>query len=148
MKASALVVLVAVVALATAGVGGAFVFADDSMRDPMASGQGNQVQTDGRDDVKDDRDDDDDVKDDTVKSSYIGTAKAKEIALAHAKVAANQISDYEIEMDSDDGVVVYEIEFDANGYEYEYEIDARTGAIYESERDWDDDCDDCDDDDD
>lgn len=72
-------------------------------------------------------------------SSYIGTARAKEIALAHAGVSAGSIRDLDIELEREHGVMVYEVEFESGDYEYEYEIDARTGAVYKSEKDRNDD---------
>ena len=67
-------------------------------------------------------------------SKYIGEAKAKEIALAKAGLAASQIYGFEIELD--DGV--YEIEFKYNGMEYSMDINAVTGTItdFEAEDDF------------
>ncbi|HCE34134.1 MAG TPA: peptidase, partial [Clostridiales bacterium] len=39
-----------------------------------------------------------------------------------------------IELDFDDGIYVYEVEFVSGGYEYEYEIDAKTGRILNFEK--------------
>lgn len=39
-----------------------------------------------------------------------------------------------IEMDYEDGKMVYDIEFLAGGYEYEYDIDAATGAVLKAEK--------------
>lgn len=80
--------------------------------------------------------------------AYIGQEKAKEIALSHAGVSASNISDYSSELEYEDGVMVYEIEFDSGNTEYDYEINAITGAIVKAEKDWDDDDDDYDIDDD
>lgn len=71
-------------------------------------------------------------------SSRIGKAQAKKIALSHAGVNANNIQGYQCELDSEDGVTVYEIEFDCAGYEYSYEINAIDGAIVKSEKEADD----------
>ena len=62
-------------------------------------------------------------------SAYIGEAKAKEIALAHAGAKAEEILGYEFEMDYEHGAMIYELEFDWNGREYEYDINANTGEI-------------------
>ena len=43
------------------------------------------------------------------------------------------------EFDYDDGRAVYDIDFKYGGYEYDYEIDASTGAIIKSEKEFDDD---------
>ena len=70
-------------------------------------------------------------------SADIGYAKAKSIALNHAGVSENQAYDMDIELDDEDGKLVYEIEFKSGNMEYDYEIDARTGAVlkHEVERD-------------
>ena len=59
----------------------------------------------------------------------IGYAKAKSIALNHAGLSENQAYDMDIELDDEDGKLVYEIEFKSGGMEYSYEINAATGAI-------------------
>ena len=68
----------------------------------------------------------------------IGYAKAKSIALNHAGVSENQAYDMDIELDDEDGKLVYEIEFKSGNMEYDYEIDARTGAILKHEAELDD----------
>ena len=67
----------------------------------------------------------------------IGYAKAKSIALNHAGVSENEAYDMDIELDYEDGILVYEVEFKSGNMEYDYEINAATGAIlkYESELD-------------
>ena len=59
----------------------------------------------------------------------IGEAKAKQIALTHAGVSEGSIREYECELDREDGIMVYEIDFECGNYEYEYEINAITGEI-------------------
>ena len=63
----------------------------------------------------------------------IGHAKAKSIALNHAGVSENKAYDMEIELDDEDGTLVYEVEFKSGGMEYSYEINAATGAIIKHE---------------
>ena len=63
----------------------------------------------------------------------IGHAKAKSIALNHAGVSENKAYDMEIELDDEDGTLVYEVEFKFGGMEYSYEINAATGAILKHE---------------
>ena len=43
--------------------------------------------------------------------AYLGEEKAKDAALSHANVSADKITHYEIELDYENGVMVYEIEF-------------------------------------
>ncbi len=70
--------------------------------------------------------------------SYIGEAKAKEIALSRAGVSADAISRYQIELDRENGMMVYEVEFHSGNYEYSFDIDATTGQILDHDREWDD----------
>ena len=68
----------------------------------------------------------------------IGYAKAKSIALNHAGVSENEAYDMEIELDDEDGTLVYEVEFKSGGMEYSYEINAASGAILKHEAEIDD----------
>ena len=68
----------------------------------------------------------------------IGHAKAKSIALNHAGVSESKAYDMEIELDDEDGTLVYEVEFKSGNREYDYEIDAATGAILHHETEIDD----------
>ena len=55
------------------------------------------------------------------------------IALRHAGLSSDQVMVTKAELDTDDSLAAYEIEFLCGGTEYEYEIDAYSGAIL----DWD-----------
>lgn len=68
----------------------------------------------------------------------IGYAKAKSIALNHAGVSENEAYDMNIELDDEDGTLVYEVEFKSGGMEYSYEINAATGTILKHETELDD----------
>ncbi len=65
----------------------------------------------------------------------ISREQAKEIALNRAKLKDSDINNYRIELDRDDGVLVYEVDFNSGNTEYSYEIDANTGTIRERDRD-------------
>ncbi|MCD8311012.1 MAG: PepSY domain-containing protein, partial [Firmicutes bacterium] len=65
----------------------------------------------------------------TSTTTYIGVDAATAIALADAGVSESDTTFTKARQDTDDGVVVYDIEFYTTGYEYEYEINAATGAI-------------------
>ena len=82
------------------------------------------------------------VGDETAKpiapTGDIGHAKAKSIALNHAGVSENKAYDMEIELDDEDGTLVYEVEFKSGNMEYSYEINAATGAILKHEAELDD----------
>lgn len=67
--------------------------------------------------------------------AYIGEAAAKAAALKHAGVREADVTYSKIELDYDDGRMVYEIEFDTASVEYDYEIDAATGEIVEYDHD-------------
>lgn len=62
-------------------------------------------------------------------SGYIGTAAAKEIALNHAGIAAEDILEMDVKLDSKDHVMIYEVEFESAAKKGEYEINASTGQI-------------------
>ena len=67
--------------------------------------------------------------------SYIGTERAKQIAFNRAGVSASQVKNLKVELDTDDGRVIYEIEFDANGYEYDVDVDAVNGNVVDFDKD-------------
>lgn len=73
----------------------------------------------------------------TDAKAYISAEQAKNIALEHARIAAQDIRAFESKLKQKHGYAIYDIEFKANRMEYEYEIDAVTGNIlsWESERD-------------
>ena len=71
-------------------------------------------------------------------SGDIGYAKAKSVALNHAGVSEGKAYDMDIELDDEDGTLVYEVEFKSGGMEYSYEINAATGAILKHEAELDD----------
>lgn len=61
--------------------------------------------------------------------STLSQEDACAIALRHAKLSEGDVTFQGVELDSNDGRSVYELEFVAGGMEYEYEIDACTGEI-------------------
>lgn len=66
--------------------------------------------------------------------AYIGSESALTAALGHAGVSSGAAERQEIALDADDGHMVYDVEFYAEGYEYDYEIDALTGEVLFSGR--------------
>ena len=68
----------------------------------------------------------------------IGYTKAKSTALNHAGLSENQAYDMDIELDDEDGTLVYEVEFKSGNMEYDYEIDAASGTILKHEAELDD----------
>lgn len=69
-------------------------------------------------------------------ASGISADRAKQIALSHAGVGSANFT--KVELDTDDGVRVYEIEFKVGNVEYDYDIDASSGAIISSSSEIDD----------
>lgn len=69
-------------------------------------------------------------------ASGISADRAKQIALSHAGVSGASFT--KVELDTDDGVRVYEVEFKVGNVEYDYDIDATSGAILSSSSEIDD----------
>ena len=69
-------------------------------------------------------------------NAYIGPDAAKQAALKHAGLSSGDVTFLKAEYDYDDGRMVYEVEFRADGAKYEYEIDALSGDVvkYENEK--------------
>lgn len=65
----------------------------------------------------------------TPDQGYLSQDAAYETALSDAGISADQAVLLKAELDLDDGVMEYEVEFFSNGIEYEYTLDATTGAI-------------------
>ena len=63
--------------------------------------------------------------------------KARDIALKHAGLTAEEVTRLRVEFEYDDGVPEYEVNFHHNGYEYDYEIHAETGEVIRSEKEQD-----------
>ena len=64
-------------------------------------------------------------------SGNIDLEKAKSIAVEDAGLSVSNVNFTKANLDTDDGVQKYEIEFTCNGNEYDYDINAQTGAIME-----------------
>ena len=71
-------------------------------------------------------------------ASYIGEAKAKDIALKHAGVDETQVSWIFVKQDYEHGQMEYDVEFFSGNKEYDYEIDAVSGTIlsFDSDVEW------------
>lgn len=68
-------------------------------------------------------------------NTKITSDKAKEIALNHANLSENQVTFIKSNIDYDDGIQAYDVEFYHNNQEYDYKIDANSGAIVEYDLD-------------
>ena len=71
-------------------------------------------------------------------SNYIGEEKAKDIALERAGLSASEVVFERTELDNDDGVWQYEVEFHKDRTEYSVEIKADDGTILSYEADYND----------
>ncbi len=68
------------------------------------------------------------------KSEYITSQKAQSIALSHAKLKAEQVKGLKAEFEKENGLAVFEVEFEYGKYEYEYKINAENGKIILAEK--------------
>ena len=68
--------------------------------------------------------------------SYIGRDAAKDAAVKHAGLDAAQVENARVQLDFDDGTMVYEVEFVCDGWEYDYEINALDGAVLDFEKEF------------
>lgn len=59
---------------------------------------------------------------------------AKQAALRHAKLDEGQIRDVDIDLDRDNGRLIYEVDFNSGNTEYDYDIDAETGAVISADK--------------
>ena len=72
-----------------------------------------------------------------AQATEISVEKAKQIALSHAGVSASNVHFEKVELDHENGILVYEVDFKSGNIEYDYDINASTGAIvsFSSEED-------------
>lgn len=77
----------------------------------------------------------DDCHNGGIAGTDIGAESAKNIALEHAGLSVENVTFTKAELDWEDGLAVYEIEFISGLTEYEYKINASDGSILEYEID-------------
>ena len=70
--------------------------------------------------------------------AYIGEEKANQIAFSHAGVAEESVYELEVEIDYEYHAMVYEVEFSSGNVDYEYYVDAVSGEVVKSEKEYDD----------
>jgi len=83
-------------------------------------------------------DDEKPAKQDKEDAGYIGKEKAKEIALEKAGLKESDVVRLKVELEKDNGIFVYEVEFEQGNKEYKAEIKADDGKILDWEIDIDD----------
>lgn len=67
--------------------------------------------------------------------NFIGEEKAKEEALSKAGITADGVKFEKVDLELDDGVWVYEIDFTKDKHEYDVKVKADDGIILEFEKD-------------
>lgn len=70
------------------------------------------------------------------KSQFIGEEKAKQKALEHAGLTSDGVTFEKTNLDFDDGVWEYEVDFRHSGYEYDVNIDAKTGEVIKYDKEY------------
>ena len=65
----------------------------------------------------------------TANAAAVSESEAKQAALTHASVDEKDARFLKVEMEKDNGVTYYEVEFLVGDKEYDYEIDANTGKV-------------------
>lgn len=70
-----------------------------------------------------------------VSTTKITREAALDIALAAAGLNKENIRELEIELDTENGITVWEIDFESGNMDYSYDINAATGKIVKSEKD-------------
>lgn len=68
-------------------------------------------------------------------SGIISKSKAESVALNKAGLKKSQVKEFSCKLDRENGVQVYEVEFEYGRYDYDFEINAKTGKIIKWEKD-------------
>lgn len=71
----------------------------------------------------------------TPKTGTISESKAKQVAVKDAGFKESQVTFTKVQLETDDGRLEYEIDFNKEQFEYDYEIDATTGDIISADKD-------------
>lgn len=69
------------------------------------------------------------------KSKFIGEEKAKEIALKKAEIGSEGVRFEHVDLERDDGVWQYDVEFRHGKNQYDIDINAETGEILSFDKD-------------
>ena len=73
-----------------------------------------------------------------VPAARLTKEEAISIALKDADLTESQVTQLKVELDYDQGRAEYEVDFLFDRWEYDYEIDAETGKILSSDKDFED----------
>lgn len=80
-----------------------------------------------------------DQKGDASEKAYIGRDKALANALSSLGISQNSIRNVEVDLDYENGRMIYEVDFDYGTYEYEIDLDATSGEIIKTSKEANDD---------
>lgn len=72
----------------------------------------------------------------TPNAELITSSKAVSVALNHANLKKSQVYDLSCELDYENGLKVYEVEFEYGKYEYSYHINAENGKVVRVEKEY------------
>lgn len=72
------------------------------------------------------------IKNNISSQTLLGIDKAKENVLTHADVSAEKVTFTKAELDEEDGLFIYEINFKSNDFNFEYKLDATSGKVIKS----------------
>lgn len=68
-------------------------------------------------------------------TNEISLEQAKEIALKHANVTAEEAGPVNVEIENEHGIWLYEVSFSVGNIEYEYDIQIKNGKILSADKD-------------
>lgn len=60
--------------------------------------------------------------------------EATEAALNHAGLDKSQVRDIDVDLDRDNGRLIYEVDFNSGNTEYDYDINAETGEVISADK--------------
>ena len=67
-------------------------------------------------------------------SAKISAEQARKHALDHAGIKENDAKDFDIDKETHNGVLCFDVNFETDTHEYEYLIDANTGKVLNSKK--------------
>lgn len=100
--------------------GDAVISGTESVTDKVASGMSETTKNDNSDSMN--------------LMAGITANDAKDAALRHAGLSDSQISDVDIDLDRDNGKLIYEVDFNSGNTEYDYDINAETGEVISADK--------------
>ena len=88
-----------------------------------------------KNDLKDDMSSVESMIDGTMKNPKISKNEAKDIALKHANLKEDEVTSLYSELETENNIRKYDVEFKKGNMEYDYEINAETGEIISFDHD-------------